>query len=99
LAIALSVVALGALIAVPWRLPVPATAAVVALAALAHGFAHGVEAPADGALAFITGMAIATLALHLAGIAAVRLSALRPLARPAGAAIALAGFVMAAGIW
>jgi urease accessory protein len=99
LAVALSVVVLGALLAVPRMLPVPATAAIVALAALAHGFAHGAEAPADGALAFIAGMAVATLALHLSGIAAVRLAALRPLARPAGAAIALAGLVMAAGVW
>ena len=99
LAVAFSVVVLGALLFVPRLLPVPATAAIVALAALAHGFAHGAEAPSDGALAFIAGMAAATLALHVSGIAAVRLAALRPFARPAGAAIALAGLVMAAGVW
>jgi urease accessory protein len=99
LAVALSVVALGALIAVPRLLPAPATAAIVALGALAHGFAHGAEAPVDGALAFIAGMAAATLALHISGIAVVRLAALRPFARPAGAAIAFTGLVMAAGVW
>ena len=69
LLIALSVVVLGVLIASARRLPVAGALAVVAVFAVAHGHAHGVELPASAdALAFTVGFVMATGLLHLAGI-------------------------------
>lgn len=71
LGIALSVVALGALIAVQSRLPLAASVGVVALFALFHGHAHGAEMPEAAApLLYGAGFALATALLHGAGVAA-----------------------------
>lgn len=77
LAIAASVAALGCLIAFDLRAPAPAAAALVALFAVAHGLAHGAEAPlaVSGELslglfgAFAAGFALSTAALHGVGLA------------------------------
>ncbi|NUB45885.1 HupE/UreJ family protein [Fertoebacter nigrum] len=63
-----SVIVLGAVVAAALRLPVPAMAAVVAAFGLFHGFAHGGEMGGAGALAYAAGFAVATAALHGAGI-------------------------------
>ncbi len=69
--IAASVLLVGLLAAT--RLPMPglAAAALVGVFAVFHGLAHGLElAPQDGGLPALAGMALATLALHGAGMLA-----------------------------
>ncbi|NUB25130.1 HupE/UreJ family protein [Azospirillum brasilense] len=71
LGIVLSVVALGALIALQSRLPLLASAGVVALFAVFHGHAHGAEMPeAAQPLLYGLGFALSTALLHGAGIGA-----------------------------
>lgn len=95
--IAATVVALGAAIAVGVTGPVWLGAAAIALAGLAHGFAHGLEV-SGSALAFAGGFSLATIALHLFGIAAgagmMRLSP-RALPRLVGGGVAAAGLALA----
>jgi urease accessory protein len=90
-----SVILLGAVVAFGKKLPLAASAAMVALFAIFHGAAHGVEMPADmTAAAYGVGMMIASAALHGAGITAGRFA---PFAlRYAGAAVAFAGLGLAA---
>jgi urease accessory protein len=65
--IALSVVALGLMIAARVELPALAGAALIALFAVYHGHAHGSEA--SGAVAaYMAGFALTTASLHIAGI-------------------------------
>jgi urease accessory protein len=67
--IAASVLVLGIFIASAVRLPLAASAAIVGLFALFHGYAHGAEMPATAAgLAYGTGFVVATASLHLCGI-------------------------------
>jgi urease accessory protein len=69
LLVALSVVVLGALIALGGRLPIAAALAIIGVFAVAHGHAHGTELPRSAdALAFTVGFVLATGLLHLAGI-------------------------------
>ncbi len=88
-----SVVVLGLLVATAARLPVAAGAAIVGLFALAHGHAHGTEAPAAGdALGYGLGFALATAGLIAAGAGvalAARGTKWRTAVRAAGAALAL----------
>ena len=68
--VALSALALGAAVAVRLRLPFAAAAAIVAVFAIFHGYAHGVELPtAANPLAFGIGFVVSTGLLHLCGIA------------------------------
>jgi urease accessory protein len=67
-AILASVIALGLLVSMAVRLPVVASAALVAVFALFHGFAHGNELGSAGALQFGIGFTVATTLLHAAGI-------------------------------
>lgn len=67
-AIGLSVVLLGALVALGVRAPVTLGAAVVGLFAFFHGHAHGTEAPAANLIPYAAGFALATAALHAVGI-------------------------------
>lgn len=102
IAIGLSVVAFGILLAWPRDLPAAGLALVVGAFALFHGHAHGTEMPADAAgLAYGAGFLLATAGLHLAGIglgmAAGRLLRGRTATRLAGAATALAGMALLAG--
>lgn len=99
--IVISVLVLGAMIALGKRLPMSLVAGIVAIAALFHGHAHGTELPeSTSMLTYSVGILIATAALHAAGIAigsgvarAPQSVALRT-ARFAGAAIAACGAVM-----
>ena len=63
-----SVVGLGLLVAMAVRLPVSASAAIVAVFALFHGNAHGLEMGNAQALQFATGFAVSTILLHAAGL-------------------------------
>ncbi len=96
--IAASLLVIGLLVALRARLPVGVAMALVGGFALFHGHAHGAELPASAGalpavLAYVGGFALATMALHLAGIAAG--SVLRRhapwLARALGAGVALYG--------
>lgn len=103
--IALSVIVLGAVVALQVRAPVAVAMAVVGLFAIFHGHAHGSEMP-ESAAGAVYGLAfmLATALLHTAGIglgsllgrAAERKGPL--VVRAAGAAAALAGVAILAGI-
>ncbi len=98
-AILASVVALGLLVAMAARLPVVASATVVAVFALFHGHAHGGELGTAGALQFGIGFMAATALLHAGGIAVgLGIGRLTPWAtRLAGGLTALAGLTLAFG--
>lgn len=68
--IALSIVALGAAIAVVWRPPEWLAVLVIGIFAVFHGYAHGAELPAAADPAdYAIGFVVATGLVHLAGIA------------------------------
>lgn len=68
--IALSVMVLGLLVAMGMRMPTLASAVLVGLFAIFHGYAHASEAPASATMMpFALGFVAATIVLHLAGIA------------------------------
>ena len=101
-AIALSVVVLGALVAVNARVALGAGMAVVAAFAVFHGHAHGTELPSGlSAAGYAVGFALATALLHAAGIAVVaalvRVASTRAV-RYAGLATAAAGVGIVAGL-
>lgn len=90
-----SVVILGVLVAMAARLPLAALVPMVALFGAAHGWAHGAEGPATGLALYAAGFALATLALHLAGIGFGRLLAWGLELRVLGGGTALAGLALA----
>jgi urease accessory protein len=97
LGIALSVVVLGGLIAGAVRAPLAVACAVVALFALFHGYAHGMELPsAADPVGYSLGFVAATGLLHLVGIALGFISHV-----PRGTLIlrGLGTGVFAAGLW
>ena len=101
-AIALSVVVLGALVALDVRAVTGLGVAVAAAFAVFHGHAHGSEmAAGTSVLGYAAGFAASTALLHLAGIAATvavaRVASTR-VVRWAGAAAAFAGVGIAAGL-
>jgi urease accessory protein len=92
-AILASVVILGLCVALAVRLPGGAAVALVAVFALFHGHAHGVELADQAALPYLVGFVLATAALHGAGLA-LGLGLARVgvwSTRTAGGAVALAG--------
>jgi urease accessory protein len=97
-AIAASVLALGAAIALPLKPSLPVSAALIAVFALFHGHAHGAELPhAAWPLAYGAGFIGATVALHAIGLGlgiAWRHSAALVATRSAGAAIAVVGALL-----
>jgi len=101
LGIAVSVTALGALVATGWRASVPVAMSVVGLFALFHGHAHGVEMPEDASgLAFGAGFVLSAAGLHAAGVGLGVLThrlpkgIAVPLVRSAGLGAALAGVLL-----
>ncbi len=94
-----SVVVVGAVTAANARVPVAAGLALIAAFGLAHGYAHGSEAPAGGLqVAFPLAFALSTLALHLSGLglgAAVRTIRRPALIRMMGAGTAIGGLLLA----
>lgn len=86
--IAVSVIALGALVFFRYRSPTAVSATAAAFFALFHGMAHAQDVTPASA-GYLLGLLIATAALHLCGIAAARKL---PSALPAaGAAMAVLG--------
>jgi urease accessory protein len=102
-AILASVVALGFLVALAVRLPLPAGMAIVAAFGLFHGYAHGGEMGAATAFEYGAGFAVATALLHVAGIGlGLLIGRLRGrlsggIVRALGAATGLAGLWLAFG--
>ena len=101
-----SSVVLGLVVAMAVRLDVRTCAAIVALFALFHGFAHGTELGGAGSLRFGTGFVLATVLLHTIGVTVglvVGLIAKRGdvrghvVTRGLGAGVALAGVALAFG--
>jgi urease accessory protein len=99
--IALSVLVLGAIIALRTTAPVIIGALACALFAVFHGYAHGAELPGSvGAIAYAIGFVMATALLHALGLGAAVLVArkLTPvLTRLAGGGVALAGIALLVG--
>lgn len=95
--ITLSLLILGVLIAAAIRLPAIASAAIVGVFAVFHGYAHGVEMPQNAsALAYTAGFIAATMLLHLSGIGItmlIRKHNHAPWLRFSGAAVVLCGCV------
>lgn len=72
--ILLSLLALGAAVAMKLHAPIMLAAAAVGLFGFAHGLAHGLETPAGALpLGFAAGFLISTAMLHAAGLALARL--------------------------
>jgi urease accessory protein len=95
LGVAISVLVLGAAIAMRWRAPMAAAIGIVAFFGLLHGYAHGSELPGSAApAAYAAGFVVSTGLLHLAGISFGTVDKTKhgPLVlRAAGAIIALVG--------
>ncbi|MBI3902463.1 MAG: HupE/UreJ family protein [Nitrosomonadales bacterium] len=92
--IALSVLALGLLIALSMQLPIWSSMAITALFGMFHGYAHGLELPESAApFAYAIGFLSATAILHLGGIVAgvAMREKYAMLAKIAGGAIAMSG--------
>jgi urease accessory protein len=92
-----SVMAMGLLIALSAKLPLPASMAVVGVFAMFHGLSHGAEMPVNAVgFAYGAGFVLATAMLHACGIglASVARSVRLPVVRWAGAAIAVAGVAL-----
>jgi urease accessory protein len=103
--IALSVVAIGAMIAFGKSVPIAAAMAVVGVFAVFHGHAHGAEMPAAASgLAYGLGFMLATASLHAAGVLAgfgigkMSEAHSMKIARASGAALSLAGIAILAGV-
>jgi urease accessory protein len=100
--IASSVLCVGLLLAFDARLPLGVGAALVAVFAIFHGFAHGAEMAPGASLAhYGAGFLAATVLLHAAGVAAGRFRGRRlgtKAWRFVGTFIAGAGVFMLAGL-
>jgi urease accessory protein len=95
--IAVSLLALGLMIALAKRLPLSAGLGLAALFAAFHGFAHGAEIPATSSgLSYGLGFVAATILLHAVGLALGKLSLNQSswFAKTAGAGVAAVGAVM-----
>lgn len=100
LVIGVSVVTLGIAVTAGFKPQLVLGAALIALFGLAHGYAHGLEAPGVGSgFTYVAGYVLATAALHGIGLAAVMLNRTRfaaVLTRVAGGAVMLAGAALIA---
>ncbi|WP_207099891.1 HupE/UreJ family protein [Paracoccus shandongensis] len=92
-----SVIILGALVAMAARPPLALLVPGAAVFGFAHGWAHGAEGPAQGLAAYAAGFALATLALHGAGIVAGKALNHGALLRALGGGTAVAGLALAMG--
>jgi urease accessory protein len=102
--IALSVIVLGAIIALGIKAPVAIAMGIVGLFAIFHGHAHGAEMPTDAAgVEYAGGFMLATALLHVAGIALGFLVGWlgeqysRRIVRVSGALVSLAGVAILTG--
>jgi urease accessory protein len=103
--IALSVIVLGAIVALGIKAPVAISMGIVGLFAIFHGHAHGAEMPKDaGGVAYAAGFMIATALLHVVGIAIGFVIGTaserrgRIVTQSAGGIVAIAGFGLLTGL-
>lgn len=89
-----SVVVLGVAAVLALRPSLGAAVGFVALFGLFHGHAHGAEGPAAGLATYAAGFVLATMALHLVGVALGRLTQ-GPVPRLLGGMTAVAGLALA----
>ena len=95
--IAISVMVLGAMILFAVRAPVLVACAIVAMFALFHGYAHGMELPsAADPVGYSAGFVLCTGMLHLVGIA---LGTLRNLPKGTLALRGVGGAIALSGVW
>lgn len=98
LVIVISVIALGMATALDLKLHVVLGAAIIAIFGIAHGHAHGTEAPEmGGGLAYAAGFVIATAVLHGIGLGLAALTRTRfaaKVTRVLGGLVAMAGGVL-----
>ena len=97
LAIAASVVVMGAMLLAGERLPQRSGLGLIAAAAALHGLAHGAELPAGGVFAaYAAGFLLMTAVLHAAGLGlgSVLRSARALVWRSTGAALGAAGLLL-----
>jgi urease accessory protein len=106
LGIATSVVVLGGLVALQYRMPTIIAMGLAGFFAMFHGYAHGAEMPNDASgLFYAAGFVTATAMLHIVGIGMgfglTHLSSQysRHVAQVGGAAIAATGLGLAAGLF
>ena len=96
--IAASVLVLGLLVAFAVKMPAWGGLPVIGLFAAAHGYAHGLEMPAgDSFASYGLGFVVATVLLHLAGLATGRFiqeHSAGVVLRALGAAIGAGGMVL-----
>jgi urease accessory protein len=95
--IALSVITFGVLIAAGLRLPIFASALLVGVFAIFHGYAHVNESTGGAVAAYSAGFVLSTFVLHLLGIgigAAMGRTTSKALIRTSGSLIAAAGAVL-----
>jgi len=94
-----SSIVIGLALAISGKLNTGLAASLCAGFALFHGVAHGAEMPvASSALSYAAGFALATIALHLTGLASGLAARLVPsLHRWAGAGIAAGGLALSLG--
>jgi len=99
--IALSVLLVGAAIAIRTGLAWPVAAAAALMFGLAHGYVHGLAMPDTGRLDYAAGFLLTTAALHVAGAVAGLLLLDMPKGprwlRTGGALVAAAGGVLLTG--
>jgi urease accessory protein len=98
--IAVSVLALGSLVAGSIRVSAGVGVLTVSLFALFHGYAHGLELPEAGTpLAYAAGFVLATTCLHLIGIGVgIGLRQSQWLTRIGGAALSATGVYLLASL-
>ena len=99
--IALSIVVLGATVALGIKAPLAIAMGLAGLFAIFHGHAHGTEMPHDAlGAAYAAGFLLATALLHLSGIALGFLIAQlgRVPLRVGGGLVSLAGVAILAGL-
>ena len=103
--IAVSVIALGLMVAFEMKAPAAAAMGIAAFFALFHGYAHGADIPEDASsLAYAAGFVTATALLHAVGIAIGmgmgRIAAIggERIVQLGGCGIALAGAAMLTGL-
>jgi urease accessory protein len=101
IAIALSVIVLGAVVALQWKGPVTVAMVLAGFFAIFHGHAHGFEVPALASpMGYATGFILATAALHTLGIGlGIGIGQVsRRVAQIGGGAMALAGVGILSGL-
>jgi urease accessory protein len=103
LGISLSVLFLGAIIALGRRLPVPGAMVAVGFFATFHGYAHGVETPRIAEpLQYVAGFLLGTALIHILGVlvgeVAIRYAAGPRALRVGGALIGLVGALFLVGL-